>query len=259
MMVKADQIKQALAKKHTDDFFMTEVTLYSESKNYRMDAMAMAKSWTNPCLYGYEIKVSRSDFISDKKWPNYLGSCNTFAFVCPKGLITKDELDEGVGLYWYYPESGKIIAQRQPKYRHIDIPAKMYQYIIMSKLNSDRHPFYSSSREYFEAWIADKAERNSLANHVSGKLQTEMIELRTGAKSMERIRERYESDHKLLQQVIAVLREKGLSINSWSDSWQDELRQALAGGLNPNASRILKRLTDNAEELKRVLGEVIET
>jgi len=47
---------------------------------------------------GYEIKVSRSDFLGDDKWDNYLKYCNYFYFVAPKGLIGKHELPDGVGL-----------------------------------------------------------------------------------------------------------------------------------------------------------------
>lgn len=50
-----------------------------------------------------EVKSSRQDFTSDKKWEKYLPYCTHFAFAAPKGVIYKDELPDGVGLieFWY--------------------------------------------------------------------------------------------------------------------------------------------------------------
>ena len=46
--------------------------------------------------------MSRSDFTGDHKWQQYLKYCHTFSFVCPYGLIQKDEVAQGVGLLWIY-------------------------------------------------------------------------------------------------------------------------------------------------------------
>jgi len=52
---------------------------------------------------GFEFKVSRSDFLRDKnsgKWKKYLKYCHTFTWVCPKGLINKEEIEKPAGLLW---------------------------------------------------------------------------------------------------------------------------------------------------------------
>ena len=65
----------------------------------RADVYAI--SWRNPvqvCVY--ECKVSRADFLSEKRSQKYLGSqehCNLFYFVTTYGLITKDDVPEGCG------------------------------------------------------------------------------------------------------------------------------------------------------------------
>lgn len=54
-------------------------------------------------IRGYEFKVSRADYFADLKrgkWQKYLRYCNTFSFVCPKGLIDKNEVPPEVGLLW---------------------------------------------------------------------------------------------------------------------------------------------------------------
>jgi len=54
-------------------------------------------------IRGYEFKVSRADYFHDirtGKWKHYLRYCNTFSFVCPKGMIAKDEVPKSAGLLW---------------------------------------------------------------------------------------------------------------------------------------------------------------
>jgi len=54
-------------------------------------------------IRGYEFKVNRADYFNDirkGKWKKYLPYCNTFSFVCPKGLINTNEVPEGIGLLW---------------------------------------------------------------------------------------------------------------------------------------------------------------
>lgn len=55
---------------------------------------------------GYEIKTSRSDFLGDKKWKEYLEYCGKFYFVCPAGMIKPEELDKEIGLI--YIDKGHI-------------------------------------------------------------------------------------------------------------------------------------------------------
>ena len=50
----------------------------------------------------YEFKSCRKDFLSDKKWQNYLEYCHTFTFVCARHAIEKEDLPSGIGLIWIY-------------------------------------------------------------------------------------------------------------------------------------------------------------
>ena len=50
----------------------------------------------------FEFKSGRKDFISDKKWQNYLKYCHTFTFVCPVSAIQKEDILPQVGLMWIY-------------------------------------------------------------------------------------------------------------------------------------------------------------
>lgn len=65
----AEDIKHALARRHKEDMFFTEVKDGPTGYQYsRIDALAIKISWSKYQLTGYEVKVSRSDFLRDSKW-----------------------------------------------------------------------------------------------------------------------------------------------------------------------------------------------
>lgn len=134
--ITAAQILQHLSRLHEDQ--KPPWVFYSEVKNgpswgqkgplgqkssklYIMDAVAIKKSWSSPCIEGFEIKVNRSDFTQDKKWQNYQAYCHKFSFVCPVGLIKLDELPGDVGLLYYNPEHDCLFTKRRAMYRKIDL------------------------------------------------------------------------------------------------------------------------------------------
>lgn len=64
-----------------------------------------------------EVKVSRGDFLSDKKKPfrqhPQLGVGRNRYYCCPTGLIKKEELPEGWGLI-YIDEAGRVKMEYKP-------------------------------------------------------------------------------------------------------------------------------------------------
>ena len=152
MKVTSTDIKLALAEKHRKDFFLTEVKsgstwLTSVGDMKILDGLAIRKSWTSPCFTGYEIKISRSDFLRDAKFYTYEELCNCLYIVCPKGMIERTELPESVGLMYYDPEKKTITTKKKAIYRKIQYSPDLLLYIIYSRLDSDRYPFYSEKQE----------------------------------------------------------------------------------------------------------------
>jgi hypothetical protein len=68
----------------------------------RPDIMAFPRwRYDLPQIHAYEIKVSRSDLLSDlnsEKWRKYLEHCQSVTFVMPHGLATKDEIPSECGV-----------------------------------------------------------------------------------------------------------------------------------------------------------------
>ena len=90
--------------------------------------MVRVDTW-NQKIKGFEFKVSKQDFRNDKKWPKYLQYCHSLTFVCPFGLITKEELPKHIGILyiqkWHWPERRdlwfyKSTWARKPRNQNLD-------------------------------------------------------------------------------------------------------------------------------------------
>ena len=148
----AASITAALHKLHTQkqDPRAIPDAFYSEVKSgpswgqggrplYIFDAIAIARSWSRPCIYGYEIKVSRSDFNRGKKKAllEYTKYCHKFSFVCPPGVITIEDLKGygDVGLIYFSAEHGVLYVKRRAMRRELDLRSRevagMLMYLAM--------------------------------------------------------------------------------------------------------------------------------
>lgn len=68
---------------------------------YVADVLRVRPSYTRFCVDIYEVKVSRSDFLSDirtGKWKNYLPHCHRFYFAIKSGIAKKEEIPKEAGL-----------------------------------------------------------------------------------------------------------------------------------------------------------------
>lgn len=74
--------------------------------------------------YEFEVKISRSDFLRDKKkkkwamykWKKETRLPNYMIYVCPIGLIGVEEIPTFCGLFYY--ENGEILEIKTPKQIH---------------------------------------------------------------------------------------------------------------------------------------------
>lgn len=174
------EIKKALAASHDKDFFMTEVkngsSYFPPAQGLLIfDGIAITRSYTRPCIKIYEIKVSRGDFLRDNKWNLYKQYCNELYFVVPKGMIDKSELPDDVGLIYYNRDGVRnLITKRKAQYRDIDEPVGVYKYIIYSRLEPDRIPFYRERKEYAEDYLKDIKDRKYVGYNLGTKLAKQL-------------------------------------------------------------------------------------
>ena len=254
MKIRADMILRQLQKRHfkRNDVFLTQVKngrSWGSENLLIMDALAIRRSWTRPCYIGYEVKISRSDFVRDEKWPGYLQYCHEFYFACPVGLISPEELPKQVGLIYYDPQKDSIVTKRRALYRPIEISSEMLMYIIMSKFDDDRHPFFSDQREMLEAWVEDKKSRKELGNKVKSKLMQEIRMMKEQNQELKRI----VGDVEVYKNIEEVLLNHGFS--PWNrERWPKDLDKALSVSMSPEVVSDINRLSQLIERLRKAVS-----
>lgn len=252
MKVKAYEVKEALSKIHTDDFFITECKnggTFTPNKEglYIFDSVAIKKSWTKPKITIYEVKVDRGDFLRDIKYHCYLPYCHELYLVAPKDLIKKEEIPIEIGLKYYYPESGAIKTVKNAIYRNIEVNANMLMYVIMNKLDSDRTPFYSCRKEYAEAYINDKADKRNIGYTLGTKLAKQIAEMENEIYSLRHSQEKME----ILKKLIAVMKKH--SIGGWYEKYlPDALDNYLSKGYPPEIDDIQR----NINNIQAILADI---
>lgn len=82
-----------------------------ESDYWALDVKGVAKE--------FEIKISRGDYFADAKKEKHQSDkgANYFYYVCPSGLIKKEEVDKRYGLI-YISETGHVNVEKKPRRLH---------------------------------------------------------------------------------------------------------------------------------------------
>ena len=125
----AHQLLDLLAVKHGKDVFVPECKDGPTwgGEHLRLDAWAMARSWTRPLTWGYEIKITRRDFMQDKKWQSYLGFCSEFYFVTTANVIKPEELPAEAGLMVASKNLTRLYTKKKAQRRQVEVPEEFYR------------------------------------------------------------------------------------------------------------------------------------
>lgn len=246
--VNAQKIVSLLATKHAGDVFVPECKNGpSITRNHlRLDAWAMKKSWSNPRVFGYEIKVSRSDFLKDDKWQGYLKYCTDFYFVCPSKLIMPEELPVDVGLIWLSATGTRLFTKRKAAFRDNEIPNDLYRYILMSRVTiNDECAYQNNDKEFWEKWLKDKIINQQFGGRVSKAISQHYW------KEFDRLQKN--NDHlkianERLENVKKRLDEMGLNSRVGVDQWGldqklKELKEGIPRSLKINIRNTITNLT----------------
>lgn len=252
--VRVDLILRAIKRKIKEDhLFVTEVkngpTWGGEHR--RLDAVTIKKSWVHPCITGYEIKISRGDFERDEKWPGYRDMCHRLFFACPSHMIQPEELPTDVGLIWYSPEKQTTWTKRAATFRDIEIPWEMLYYLVICRTDSDRHPFFSTRREFLEAWVKDKETRRELGFYVSNKISKEINDLKQQIQKLKREADAGKWAVCEIERVRIVLNRVGLRTGY---GWDNELEQALKSGMHPGLARSVEAMDRELQRMKALIN-----
>lgn len=206
--ITAKDIIRLLRRRHDLDLFIGELCNgHSFAKDAgRLDAWAIRRSYATPMSWGYEVKVSRTDFLNDDKWQKYLPCCRQFYFVCPHGLIDKDEVPKGVGLIYVTKTGSRLLRKKKAVSRDVELPQDFLFSILFN-----RCIVTETSRWRHEEGREERVERFKRIAEDTGRID-EIVK----AETMRRIHdaERTARDAKeradCLEEVDAYLTELGI-------------------------------------------------
>lgn len=259
-IITAKMLLDLLQIKHGEDLSVPECkdgpTQFANHR--RMDLWVMKRSWANPLSICYEIKVSRSDFLNDRKWRDYLPLCNELFFVTRPGVIEKDELPEQVGLMVCSKNGVRLFTKKKASYRDIELPENLYRYILMArtKIDNDYMVEQGSATVRWKRWLAQKDEKKELGWNVSKKIRQLVTHRIDEVEVKQRILEREIKNLNELRKIALDLgfTEDQLCSPSWNfnRTTEDLLRgnrkvENLLGAIN-RASSCMDHLKKDLEE-----------
>lgn len=248
MKITASEIKQLLAVKHASDVFVPECKngpTHGAARLLKLDGWAMKRSWSNPQTIGYEIKVSRSDFLGDDKWTAYLSYCSHFYFVTPPGLIKADELPPNVGHLVVTKNKTKLLTKKKAPPREVEIPENLFRYVLMCRAEIGKE---QGQEGYWNGWLEDRDINANLGRKVSKTLSKEIsdrvIRVQDENRELKRDIEKL-SEVKRLCDKIGIVPSLYLS----ESRFEDKIRPK-SETLPVNILRMIDRLSESVESLK---------
>jgi hypothetical protein len=246
-----------LKAKHHDAVCVPECKTGATVNGYhRFDLWVMEKSWAHPKIIGYEIKLSRSDFLNDKKWPRYLSYCNEFYFVCADGIADKRELPDEVGLLTVSKTGSRLFIRKKAPYRDITIDDDIFRYILMwrAKIDSEKSSMYI---EFWKSWLINKKECNAIGHAVSKELN---IRFHREIELVNRENERLKSQNEKLEEVKVLLEKNGVIVG-WNSPERivSELKKALLQqrmGIPENLKRCIQEIENTTKRANQIIADM---
>lgn len=250
--IRAGDVIKALSARHKEDMFFTEVkngATQTVAHHCKMDALAIKISWTNFKIVGYEVKVSRSDFLRDDKWRSYLPMCNELYFAVAPGIVDVSEIPEQCGLVQLTAKGG-LRTIRKAVWRDIAPPVEMYKYLMFGYIGAHRFFEYDLHRhervaplacaDIWQDYLSDKATLKDIGYKVSEKISKEIREAARKSKGYDELLESNREYSEIIRKVQLAL---GLSC-SWYGvevKIMDEIAQLKKGaGLTKSQIATLK-------------------
>lgn len=234
----ASELQRLLADRHVKDTYVPECKM-ADAGSRILDGWALLPTWSPLTTVGYEIKVSRSDWLQDSKWEEYRQVCHLMFIVAPKGVISASELPQGVGCLEPIGQgTGRRLVMRVKPVRQEPDTKKLVRLMahVLMWRKDERGGVRSRERqaEFWREWVEQRKDFYAIGRSVRGRMRTmlkEAIEAKAAA----------EARANALSEAEAVLRELNIPLHGWqlrrnieraftaeADGGLQEIRSAIA-------------------------------
>ncbi|KKN14172.1 hypothetical protein LCGC14_0998810 [marine sediment metagenome] len=255
--ITSAEILILLKAKHAGDVFISECKngeTWAADGLLKLDAWVMKRSYSPLATIGYEIKVDRTDFERDEKWPEYAELCHQFYFVCPAGLIREEDLPKGIGLMWV-SKARKLHTRRKAVASEPDIQKwnslLVYALMSRSRIVANARAIYGDDPTHMEAMravVEEANERRELAKFVTGHIR-ERCEV---AQKTERSISDREYHVKDFTERLAAL---GIAWNAEERNWEQTAH--IHNEIDLLQNRVTQGVLFKMQSIGRLLGETV--
>jgi hypothetical protein len=227
----------------------------------RIDVWALRVSWSRLEAWAFECKVDRGDFKRDVdagKWRKYLSSCSRFYWVCPEGLIKKEEVPEGTGLM-YVGGGVRVVVRPHIREWHPNwMQMASLLFSMETPLFTDEDRYHRTckpdcrvaSHDVRHALHLDRFRQKQLRREEKRKLvETYANELKGKAAALRNVEQLKADKYKIERLMDIVRNDLGLWGTITEDQLTASLRQAKVGD---------RQVTKHLEALARSLGYKVE-
>lgn len=237
--VSSNDIKNALRKRYHYDScgFYTEIDAGPDAlgRSFRLDGVNLRVSGNSMLadvkgmfVQGFEIKVSRSDFLRDSKWNLYWDYVNTLTLVCPKGMVKPNEVPEKFGLMYYNPDSKTLRYRRKPSINENADTSSVKDSILVRLFYGMPNDDYGKRRyETAKEYIDEKDFRVEVGKTFGTKMARRVDELERKISSYDNRDSPY---YRAFHGIARIADEHGIGINAWEvepDSTTDDVKKFL--------------------------------
>lgn len=222
--VTAMDINCALVSRYRrdGDGYWSEISVTEPNDTVlRLDGVALEVNWRGDTwISGFEVKVSRGDFLRDAKYLCYKNYVDDLTLVCPARMIDRSEVPEPVGLMYYDPSKRTLRYRRKPNPSHGD--TRQVEHRLLKKLAAserpDRYGHYETAAEYVAQREAMKGIGRALGTKMALRLQQlEQLQEPTEAR-------RIQAQSKAFERVCDILSRHGYQISRWTRTEDLETR-----------------------------------
>lgn len=203
--------------RRTGNGYWPEITVTDPVGELRLDGVALEWSYGNMWIHGFEVKISRSDFLRDSKYTLYRKYCDTLTLVCPRKLIDRNEVPDGIGLMWYDPKTHEVKYRRKPEYDAPGTDTSQITKKLLKTLTQDvkfnsatnRWGHFKSAQDYVDQKTTMKNIGQTLGSKMALRLQ--QLEHQAEPKYQQELHGKAEAYKRLAK----ILSEHGFYMPQW--------------------------------------------
>ena len=134
----------------------------------------------------------------------------------------------------------------------------MLLYLIYSRLENDRIPFYSDRAEYFEDWLNNKLSNKDLGQKVRNRLVKQTTALARELDDLKLLETRETLEHRTKHQTLRRTLERAGMPKELDDyqagKWLEEQLGGLKSGYPASIDLIYNNLETSMEMIKQIRG-----